>query len=345
MTVCRVCGQDTCPRPVGLPNETRVGPVTGYKWAYIVRHGDDWMFRGPGQGHLYLADDEARCRHDPDTPPPHHDHPCGFNAHNEPITRSRPVNTVVTLTVELSGRYIRHEHGWRASRQRVTRVELSDECMHCGGAAETLTLTVTPHKGLEALVSACRLHTADEKEVSVDELAEALNCEVVWAERREQAVGEKGPEPYQGGSFSGSLAAQQINQMIRAQVSTAPIHHFTVAPNPRFTATSPAQQRQPTARDRFFRQLRIAALVVVGLGALIGIPGMFGLWEIPGTLGAIAVLGGAVGIVGAMWREVLDDAITEVSDYWMAATFTVFVGGTGGLVAYLVFAAAWDLPL
>jgi len=68
---------------------------------------------------------------------------------------------LAVLDVELAGRVIEHDHGYRASDQRVTAVRFHGVCVRCGKRAETFS-----HRRFGALVPSCRrcVHRAVEPE-------------------------------------------------------------------------------------------------------------------------------------------------------------------------------------
>ena len=55
------------------------------------------------------------------------------------------------VDVELSGRVIEHDHGYRASHQRVTHVQFHGVCVRCGKRAETFA-----QRRFGGLVPSCR---------------------------------------------------------------------------------------------------------------------------------------------------------------------------------------------
>ena len=58
---------------------------------------------------------------------------------------------LAVLDVELAGRVIEHDHGYRASHQRVTHVRFHGVCVRCGKRAETFA-----HRRFGSLVPSCR---------------------------------------------------------------------------------------------------------------------------------------------------------------------------------------------
>ena len=58
---------------------------------------------------------------------------------------------LAVLDVELAGRVIEHDHGYRASHQRVTHVRFHGVCVRCGKQAVTFA-----HRRFGGLVPSCR---------------------------------------------------------------------------------------------------------------------------------------------------------------------------------------------
>jgi hypothetical protein len=132
-----------------LKRSTRVDPIRARKLAFVDA-GEHPGFVGIGRGVRYSADDVALCAHGfhfvAHEPPELHCG-CGFYAQSEPDSwdvkvhavsgRELPVQ-IAHLDVELYGRVIRHERGWRAQRQRVLAVVFAPTCP-CGAHATVLS--------------------------------------------------------------------------------------------------------------------------------------------------------------------------------------------------------------
>jgi hypothetical protein len=78
---------------------------------------------------------------------------------------------LAVLDVELAGRIIEHDHGYRASDQRVTAVRLHGVCVRCGKRAETFA-----HRRFGSLVPSCR--RCAHRTVELDEVSTSLEVPV-----------------------------------------------------------------------------------------------------------------------------------------------------------------------
>ena len=132
-------------------------PIAACKLGRLgVEHGDvvvrPAFFRGVGD--VYGAVARASCPYGTAHDVPGRDCSCGFYAvgTEDELWRLGGENPeLAVLEVELSGRVIEHDHGYRASNQRIRRVRLHGRCTRCGRRAEVLH-----HQRFGALVPACR---------------------------------------------------------------------------------------------------------------------------------------------------------------------------------------------
>lgn len=128
-----------------LPEEHPSGPVLGHKLAYPLLSADRrtagfkgvWSSAQP----VYQVRDTAVCFWNERHRPPHRRCGCGFYCfHSLDAARAMACEgqyrLTVILAVEVSGRFIRHEHGFRYSNQRVLAVQLN-RCP-CGRPANVL---------------------------------------------------------------------------------------------------------------------------------------------------------------------------------------------------------------
>lgn len=147
------------PERVPLPEREGDLPILAYKAACIAwRPGGRFTLHGVGVGGDYTAEATAQCMNGGDgwvytsasfaslnaaQPRPHEaPHPdcsCGFYASQDRslVDRGEPM---LLLDVELYGRVIVHEHGYRAEKQRVLRAAASMQCEFCGHEANRLVL-------------------------------------------------------------------------------------------------------------------------------------------------------------------------------------------------------------
>jgi hypothetical protein len=139
-----------------LPWDVFATPIEAFKLARIGIEHDDVVLRPAFYRQLgasYGAVAHASC------PLEAHDAPdaecsCGFYAvadesHLWRLGADEPELAVVE--VELSGRLIEHDHGYRASDQRVTAVRVHGVCVRCGQRAE-----VFGQRRFGSLVPSCR---------------------------------------------------------------------------------------------------------------------------------------------------------------------------------------------
>ena len=81
---------------------------------------------------------------------------------------------LVVLDVDLAGRVIEHEHGFRASDQRVRSVTVGNTCVRCGRPAVTMRRHL-----FGALTPACAKHA--QRPVALDEVGAELGVPVVFS--------------------------------------------------------------------------------------------------------------------------------------------------------------------
>jgi hypothetical protein len=137
---------------VTLPVVARDTPIVTWKQARLVRDGCDVRLLALSTDYKVRADAEASCLRKSENPiwgmpvmtlylpyvvntgttyvhgPPGLDCTCGFYAY---VHRPAPEYSIVVLEVELSGRVIEHETGYRAQFQRVLGCYLPPRC-HSG---------------------------------------------------------------------------------------------------------------------------------------------------------------------------------------------------------------------
>lgn len=143
----------------------------------------------------YTADDVATCMQRQRNDPSHSKIPavtcgCGFYAWKG-IHMIDTYSNSAKLEVDLLGKVIECEYGYRAARQRVMRVDFSHKCAACGANATVLgldhTMKVDPF---------CNKCAKDEnlcaETITAEELSNMLNTEVMW-----QPIGLVNPKPWQ----------------------------------------------------------------------------------------------------------------------------------------------------
>lgn len=150
-------------------------------------------FAGFSVGAGYRAEDCARCVRErcpvqDNHPAPHLGGTCGFyGATGDPLDWMMP--QAALLDVELYGRVVRHESGWRAGRQRVLGARFARGCVDCLAADPRSALVTRPDPlGSRRLLVAPRCarclpvwrSPSDGEEVALADLAGLLGTEVSW---------------------------------------------------------------------------------------------------------------------------------------------------------------------
>lgn len=147
-------------------------PFRGYKVAQLVVGPDDAWLAGV-MGSRYTVDDHATClRHA--CSPPGVSCFCGFYGFRERaraldlvdrLASIQPSRSYVLLTVDLDGDVLEYEHGFRAQRQRVVRIEIGDRCQTCARSGHRTAASWVTHPRFRSeqlfaqqhLVSRCAL--------------------------------------------------------------------------------------------------------------------------------------------------------------------------------------------
>lgn len=185
-----------------LPVRHQAEPLRGYKLAKLIRvmeqpknelvvngtpcRGDEIVFAGAvGNGMPYRVDDTAHCYkalHEAADP----DCSCGFYAMKKP-SRVHPMlqGEDVILEVELFGRVICCESGYRAERQRVLSVTVARHCTFCG--QEPAGVIAWRGTAFAApLFPVCERDSAASEDglMALSEVAGRLGTEVRWEPQR-----------------------------------------------------------------------------------------------------------------------------------------------------------------
>jgi hypothetical protein len=152
-------------------------------------------FAGLSVNQPYAAEDRARCRTERcpvegEHAPPHVAGTCGFHGtSDDPLGWMLPETAL--LDVELYGRIIRHERGWRAASQRVLGAQFIRGCMSCYQADPEAVLVTIPAPVVERALLVgprCRRCAAvwrwpdNGGQIAVPDLAGMLGTEVSWAD-------------------------------------------------------------------------------------------------------------------------------------------------------------------
>jgi hypothetical protein len=127
-----------------LPWDVYATPITGRKFARLVRQGDGVAFLPAffqSNSAPYGAVAGAVCELGEPHRAPEPKCTCGFYAvdNDDDLWRLGGGDPeLIVLDIELAGRVIEHEHGYRASDQRVRGVALPRRCVRCGREAQLL---------------------------------------------------------------------------------------------------------------------------------------------------------------------------------------------------------------
>jgi hypothetical protein len=164
--------------PTGkLPWDVFATPIKGRKFARLVRRGDGIAFLPAffqANSAPYRAASHATCELGEPHPAPDPRCTCGFYAvaDDEQLWRLGTGDPeLVVLDVDLSGRVIEHEHGYRASNQRVRQVSVPRRCVRCGREAQLLNKRM-----FGAVVPACT--RCARRPLTLEEASEALDVPV-----------------------------------------------------------------------------------------------------------------------------------------------------------------------
>jgi hypothetical protein len=134
------------PPPLDLPSRQQVDTIRAFKLAQLVAVDGRVKFQGAGSRVLYEGDDVASCEKDKvgwggfsflgDHEVPDPRCTCGFygvpHKHAKEVMADYQSGTFCRLEVELFGRVIKHERGYRAQRQRVLSVAVLRRCHTIG---------------------------------------------------------------------------------------------------------------------------------------------------------------------------------------------------------------------
>jgi hypothetical protein len=164
---------------VSLPWDVYATPIAARKLARLGVEQDRVVLRPAFYrqlGEAYGARAHATCAladHDA----PDADCSCGFYAvdddtHLWRLGADEP--ELAVLDVELAGRVIEHDHGYRASHQRVVKVQFHGVCVRCGKRAETFS-----HRRFGSLVPSCR--RCARRLVELDEVSASLEVPVAFS--------------------------------------------------------------------------------------------------------------------------------------------------------------------
>lgn len=141
-------GPDPPPATSGVAVADDRRPLVGYKAAELLLQADTGavQFFGLTVGGAYPTDSQADCVR-PGCNAPAEGCSCGFYAFRDPVDAvallagplgGAGVRPLALLTVDLHGRVLEYERGFRAQRQTVTALRLADGCDRCRGLGQPL---------------------------------------------------------------------------------------------------------------------------------------------------------------------------------------------------------------
>jgi hypothetical protein len=159
-----------------LPWDVYATPIAARKLARLGVEQDRVVLRPAFYrqlGEAYGARAHASCALS-DHEAPAADCSCGFYAvsddtHLWRLGADEP--ELAVLDVELAGRVIEHDHGYRASHQRVMSVQFHGVCVRCGKRAD-----VFAHRRFGSLVPSCR--RCARRALELHEVSESLDVPV-----------------------------------------------------------------------------------------------------------------------------------------------------------------------
>ena len=173
--------------PVVLPRRTQVEPFVAYKVVSLkFQSGKVTM---SGSWSEVDLDTLAECRAYPKPETPHAapdpDCTCGFWALSDRPSMSS--YSPMLATVELFGTVIHGEKGYRASRQRITSIDIDPTCVMCDAVSDT-------RRGADALYAKfsgeitklCAGHGSASVQINalerleIDQVADILGVPVTW---------------------------------------------------------------------------------------------------------------------------------------------------------------------
>lgn len=197
-------GAMTAPVPVD-------GPLVGLKYAAVVTVDGELRFCGTTarsrHSRCYDTESVATCQQGHDHRPPAWSCTCGFYAHTTDRELEQSWGDLrrpywARLVVELSGRVVEHERGWRASRQVVLEASWEDRCETC---TERPADGFGPSDRLPgAVVPRCR-HCAGDQWMPVNVVAGRLGTDVRLVPARPATL-----SPELGASVARSTWLRQI---------------------------------------------------------------------------------------------------------------------------------------
>lgn len=176
------------PRVMNLPERDDTQPYLGWKHARLIWiPGDHYLFGGVsiGKATQYGLRARARCLADStqiqrtDHTVPDEQCSCGFYAHAQPPSSESMQAEYVALEVELGGRVIVCNDGYRAQWQRVLNIIVPQVCYACEQKATSLAIATDdggPHQALPW----CEEHLESMHTLTFASVASDLGVGVSW---------------------------------------------------------------------------------------------------------------------------------------------------------------------
>lgn len=188
----------------GIVTETSAEPIRAWKVARLVVSPSGRGVRLASLNELvtHPVEGTAHCTamrfstfrdlHSHHYDAPHLDCTCGFYAWKTREQAAQMVSEggLALLDIELFGKVIQHEHGYRAEKQRVLGVQIDPTCNHfmCVAPAvvidfpRNLNPSSMQHDAVEFKVwCETHRHEAGDRTCSLQDVANSLRCEVAWS--------------------------------------------------------------------------------------------------------------------------------------------------------------------
>ena len=156
-----------------LPRRKQAEPYIGYKRIDLTAEKGDGALLVQGLWDVYPVDATALCLNGKRHKAPNERCTCGFYAMAEPLN----YDWRFLAKVQLFGRVIRAEHGYRAERQRVLEIIANNECSICGyDEREAVGFQVSTTGAVHAL---CAGHSPMGA-ATIEQVSAAVGVPVKW---------------------------------------------------------------------------------------------------------------------------------------------------------------------
>ena len=171
--------------PLVLPRRSQIEPFVGYKEVSLKLERGKLLLSGH-RGTYSSSIEVATCEQDAKcTDAPNPDCECGLYAYGE---RSRVYSPTILATVELFGKVIVHELGFRSSHQRIVALEMQSDCDACALFNDGRRRADGFYFGVQAYRAQALCHEHGELAMRLnaamrftsDDIARAFGVETTW---------------------------------------------------------------------------------------------------------------------------------------------------------------------